>query len=239
MELTFEVFAARLQAGTSAHASDLYLACACSEQNPTALAAFDQMFIPTVRDAVARIERSHDFVAEVQQMLRERLLVGPAAKIREYRGGGALASWLRTAAVRTALNVRRRTKKETARAESLEPFEQLLDPAIALLRQRHVSDIDSALRRAIAALDPKERLLLNFYYIDGLTLAKIASLESVGTSTIFRRMSAATQTVLAAVRQELVDKLHLSSESLDSLIGHVRDDIDLSLSQVLGDPAEG
>lgn len=233
VELPFDVFAARLEAVTSAHASDLYLACACTEQDPAALAAFDPLFVQSVRDAIARIDRSHDFVAEVQQILRERLLVGPHAKIREYRGGGALTSWLRTAAVRTALNVRRRTKKETAPAEPVEPFEQLLDPAIALLRQRHVAEIDAALRRAIAALDPKERLLLNFYYVDGLTLAKIAALEKVGTSTIFRRMSAATQAVLTSIKQELGDKLHLSSDSLDSLLGHVRDDIDLSLSQVL------
>lgn len=239
VELAFEAFAARLEAGGRAHAADLYLATACTEQNPAALAEFDRLFLRSVRDAVARIDRSHDFIAEVQQILRERLLVGPDAKIREYRGGGALASWIRTAAVRTALNLRRRAKQEVKRegAGGAEPFEQLLDPAIALLRQRHMPEIDAALRRAIAALDSKERLLLHFYYVDGLTLAKIAALERVGTSTVFRRMNAATQTVLAAVKEELTDKLQLSSQSLDSLLGHVRDDIDLSLSQVLGTPA--
>jgi RNA polymerase sigma-70 factor (ECF subfamily) len=236
VDLAFEVFAARLEASGRAHASDLYLACACSEQSPAALAEFDRVFLRSVRDAVARIDRSHDFIAEVQQILRERLLVGPDAKIREYRGGGALASWIRTAAVRTALNLRRRAKQEIKR-EGPEPFEQLLDPAIALLRQRHMPEIDAALRRAIAALDAKERLLLHFYYVDGLTLAKIAALERVGTSTVFRRMNAATQTVLASVKEELGDKLQLSSQSLDSLLGHVRDDIDLSLSQILGTPA--
>ncbi len=242
IEVAFETFAARLEAGGRAHAADLYLACACAEQSPAALAEFDRLFLRSVRDAVARIDRSHDFIAEVQQILRERLLVGPDAKIREYRGGGALASWLRTAAVRTALNLRRRAKQEVKRggAEGFDgngPFEQLLDPAIALLRQRHMPEIDAALRRAIAALDSRERLLLHFYYVDGLTLAKIAALERVGTSTVFRRMNAATQTVLASVKQELTDKLQLSSQSLDSLLGHVRDDIDLSLSQVLGTPA--
>ncbi|MBC7975586.1 MAG: sigma-70 family RNA polymerase sigma factor [Myxococcales bacterium] len=236
IELAFETFAARLSAGGRAHAPDLYLACACAEQHPAALAEFDRMFLRCVRDAVARIDRSHDFVAEVQQILRERLLVGPDAKIREYRGGGALASWIRTAAVRTALNLRRRTKQETKRGDAVEPFEQLLDPAIALLRQRHMPEIDAALRRAIAALDPKDRLLLHFYYVDGLTLAKIAALERVGTSTVFRRLNAATQAVLASVKNDLTDKLQLSSQSLDSLLGHVRDDIDLSLSQVLGTP---
>src|SRR6185436_17482668 len=117
-------------------------------------------------------------------------------KIRDYRGGGALASWVRTAAVRTALNLRRRAKADPetgASSASSAPFEQLFDPEVALLRQRYMPEIDAALRQAIAALDPKERLLLHFYYVDGLTLAKIAGLERVGTSTVFRRLNAATQ----------------------------------------------
>jgi RNA polymerase sigma-70 factor (ECF subfamily) len=237
VELAFESFAARLEVGGSAYATDLYLACACSAQCPEALVAFDHMFLRCVREAVSRIDRSHDFLSEVQQILRERLLVGPDAKIREYRGGGALAAWIRTAAVRTALNLRRRAKQDIKRDASLEPFAPLLDPEIALLRQRHTADIDAALRRAIAALDARERLLLHYYYVDGLTLAKIAALEHVGTSTVFRRMNAATQAVLSSVRDELSEKLQLSTLSLDSLLRHVRDEIDLSLSQALGEPA--
>lgn len=136
--------------------------------------------------------------------------------------------------MRTALNLRRRSQLEAKRGATAEPFELLLDPEIAMLRQRHMPEIDAALRRAIAALEPKERLLLHFYYVDGLTLSKIATLERVGTSTIFRRLNTATQSVLASVKAELSDKLQLSVASLDSLLRNVRDDIDLSLSQVLG-----
>ncbi|HEY0193645.1 MAG TPA: sigma-70 family RNA polymerase sigma factor [Kofleriaceae bacterium] len=237
VEVTFNVFAARLgSAGELRHASDLYLACACADADPLALAEFDRLFLRSVRDAVARIDRSHDFLSEVQQILRERLLVGGDAKIREYRGGGALASWIRTAAVRTALNLRRRSQQELKRGAAAASFDQILDPEVAMLRQRYMPEIDGALRRSIAALEPKERLLLHFYYVDGLTLSKIAGLERVGTSTIFRRLTAATQAVLSSLRHELSDKLQLGANSLDSLLRHVRDDIDLSLSQVLGSP---
>ncbi len=237
VEVAFDAFAARIEGAGVAHATDLYLACACGDANPAALAEFDRVFLRSVRDAVARIDRSHDFVSEVQQILRERLLVGDDAKIREYRGGGALASWIRTAAVRTALNLRRRSQQEAKRGAATEPFEQLLDPQVAMLRQRYMPEIDGALRRAIAALAPKERLLLHFYYVDGLTLSKIAGLERVGTSTIFRRLNAATHSVLTSVKGELSDKLQLSVDSLDSLLRNVRDDIYLSLSQVLGSVA--
>lgn len=241
LDVPRETFAARATAAAPAHHADLYLACACSDGDPAALAELDRRFAPVARDAAATIDRSPDFVAEVQQILRERMLVGPHAKIRDYRGNGPLAGWIRTAAVRTALNLRRSTKHaashhaEAAGEAAIEhAFDPLLDdPALALMRQRYKPEIDAALRTAIAALPAADRLLLQFYYVDGLTLAKIATLERVGTSTIFRRLAAATQRVLGAVKATLVDKLGVSRDSLDSLIRCVQDDIDLSLSQLL------
>src|SRR5687768_11339566 len=106
IDVLFSSFAARMtDAQSRANASDLYLACACSDGNRLALLEFERRFIGRVRDAVVRIDASYDFIVEVQQVLRERLLVGPAAKIRSYRGAGGLAAWVRTAALRTALNL--------------------------------------------------------------------------------------------------------------------------------------
>lgn len=233
IHVAFDAFSTRAVGAERAHLDDLYLACALSAADPVALAAFDEQFLSAVGDAVAKIDNSRDFVAEVQQILRERLLVGPHAKIHDYRGGGALAGWVRTAAVRTALNLQRATRRETPLTTPIEDFDSLLDPAISLLRQRHAADIDAALRRAIAGLDPRARLLLQFYYVDGLTLAQIAAVERIGTSTVFRRLHGATQTVLAELKRELAQRFQLSSASLDSLIRHVQDDIDLSISGVL------
>ena len=189
IHVAFDAFSARSVGAERAHLDDLYLACALSAGDPGALAAFDEQFLSAVGDAVAKIDSSRDFVAEIQQILRERLLVGPHAKIHDYRGGGALAGWVRTAAVRTALNLRRATRRETPLSTPVERIDSLLDPAIELLRQRHAGDIDAALRRAIAALESRARLLLQFYYVDGLTLAQIGRLRHVHESTISRRLT--------------------------------------------------
>lgn len=235
IDVSLAAFAARVDGERSrANAGDLYLACACSEGNPRALAEFDRQYIGCVRDAIARIDRSYDFIAEVQQILRERLLVGPGAKIRDYRGIGPLVSWVRTAAVRTALNLRRSGNQEIRQGASLEPFQPMLDPELALLKQEYAPEIDLALRRALDRLEPKERLLLHFYYVDGLTLAKIAALEHVGTTTVFRRLNAASRKVLAGLRDDLATRLRLSTRSLDSLIRHVQQEVVLSVSRILG-----
>jgi RNA polymerase sigma-70 factor (ECF subfamily) len=214
-------------------ARDLYLACACSASDPRALAEFDRLYLATVRAAVARIDQAPDFIDEVQQVLRERLLVGDNAKINSYRGTGPLAAWVRTAAVRTALNLKRAGTPVADELATPPEWEPLLDAETAMLQQRHRSEINEALTRALAELDSQDRLLLRFYYVENLTLAKIAVLNQVGISTVFRRLTAVTSSVLTRVKVQLAERLGLSTQSLDSLIGGIKSQIDLSLSQLL------
>jgi RNA polymerase sigma-70 factor (ECF subfamily) len=243
IEVPFAVFVARMQDGgrsagwptVSAHARDVYLACACSASDATALARFEQHYLQSARAAIARVDSSADFIAEVQQVVRERLLVGREAKIKEYRGSGALAGWARTAAVRAALNMRRSEKLQARLAQPRAAEEEpLLDPQLAIVKRRYEVDIGGALQRALAGLDCDDRLLLRYHYVDRLTLAKIAVLQKTSVSTIFRRLSAVAEAVRVSVKQDLGERLRLSTESLDSLLRIVRDDIDLRLSQLLG-----
>ena len=238
--VAYDVFATRVGEGggaaaVAAHAEDLYLACACAAQDPAALREFERHHLAGVRAAVARIDHGEDFAAEVQQLLRERLFVGEQAKIGEYRGTGPLAGWVRTAAVRTALNLLRAGKREVSAEESSAALAQLLDPETALLRQHHRSEIDRALANALARLAPDERVLLRWTYLDRLTLAKVALLQGVSAPTVHRRLAATTATLLAEVRRDLATRLALSGQSLDSLIGAVDVELGLSLSRLLRD----
>jgi RNA polymerase sigma-70 factor (ECF subfamily) len=245
IDVPFETFAARVAAagvrgsadgaaGATINGRELYLACACAAGDLAALREFEEGYLGAARAAIARIDRSPDFVAEVQQVLRERLLVGPDAKLADYRGSGSLAGWVRTAAVRTALNLLRSYKGQVDDDESLGQLEQRLSPELALMKEQHRRDINAAIQRALAELSSDDRLILRYYYVDGLTLAKVAGLQKVSLSTVYRRLEAATQTVLARVRTDLADRLRLSTESLDSLLRNIHDEIDLSLSQLLG-----
>jgi RNA polymerase sigma-70 factor (ECF subfamily) len=242
IDVPFDLFAARLErAGAAAltsegraYASDLYLACACSDGNRAALGEFDRRYLGDVRAALARIDRSEDTTAEVLQQVRERLFVGADAKINEYRGSGPLAGWVRTVAVRTAFQLRRSAQVRDRHVRSVEPLASLFDAETAVFKQRHMGDVNAALRRALGELDAGDRLLLRLYYVEGLTLAKIGVIQQVGVSTVFRRLTAATQAVLARVKNELAEQLGLSAASLESLLRGAAREIDLSMSQMLG-----
>jgi RNA polymerase sigma-70 factor, ECF subfamily len=241
IDVTFDRFVERLERsqslpagdGASERACDLYLACACEEWNASALEQFDRRYLDIVEEAVARIDGSADFVAEVRQMLRERILVGPDAKIREYRGGGSLRGWVRTVALRTALNLRRAVQKNVPLLQSSSQLAELLDPALVIVQERHQEEIQAALKSALDKLDSDERLLLRFYYVDRLTLSQIARLHDVSISTVFRRMEGATGGVLDRVRQEIGKRLQLSTESLDSLLNNIHISLSGSLTQLL------
>jgi RNA polymerase sigma-70 factor len=141
---------------------------------------------------------------------------------------------VRTAAVRTALNMQRAAQSRRHDAPLTdEPMAQILDPEMALLYASHKHEVTASLERAITGLEPEARLLLRFYYADQLTISRIAALEGVGLATVHRRLTAATAAVLAGVRGDLSDRLQMSTESLDSLLRGVQSQIDLSLSQLL------
>jgi RNA polymerase sigma-70 factor (ECF subfamily) len=232
--LELDTFVARLEdAGSEAlaHAHDLYLACACSDGNAAALARFERDYLDAADEAIARIDAAPEFVSEVKQLLSARLLVGPTAKIREYRGSGGLVGWVRTAAVRTALNLQRSYKRVDAGADAAR--EPGRDPEVALIKAHHQADISAALQRAVERLEPADRQLLRFYYVESLTLARIAVLQDIGVSIVFRQLTAATKALLAAVKTDLAERLGLSPESLESLLRDVQQGMTASLTQLL------
>jgi RNA polymerase sigma-70 factor (ECF subfamily) len=96
------------------HIADLYLACGCASQLPAAIAAFERTHLAPVAAIIRRIDSSSDFVDEVRQRLRERLLVGTHRRISDYAGTGPLAAWVGVAATRLALNTRRERQREAA-----------------------------------------------------------------------------------------------------------------------------
>jgi RNA polymerase sigma-70 factor (ECF subfamily) len=77
------------------HAGDLYLACACAAGDPRALAHFERLYLTQLGAYVARIDRSADFLDELAQILRARLLLGSLDKpapILGYSGRGPLGA---------------------------------------------------------------------------------------------------------------------------------------------------
>jgi RNA polymerase sigma-70 factor (ECF subfamily) len=236
--------AARLPDGTATagaidalHASDLYLACGCAHGDVRAIAYFETRFLGEVADFVAQIDSSATFADEVRQRLREKLLVsedGTAPKISEYAGRGPLGGWLRVAAVRTALNLRRddyaHNKAATARRPQVAPT---ADPEIDYLKTRYGDELRQALQAALESLGTDERNVLRMHYIDGLNIDEIGSAYRVHRSTVARWLAASREDILVETKRILAVKLRIDDGEVDSMIELVRSQINISIRRLL------
>ncbi|HEX8953891.1 MAG TPA: transcriptional regulator, partial [Polyangia bacterium] len=157
--------------GDELYVEDLYLACACVDRLPRALAIFEARHLTVVPRHLSRLDRSPAFVDEVRQRLRERLFVGSdgeAPRLAGYSGRGPLATWVKIAAIRLALNLRR-----DDRDQSLGPGDEPMiagNPELLLLRHRHRADFNTAFALAVAALGVEQRQLLRLHFLDSVPL---------------------------------------------------------------------
>jgi RNA polymerase sigma-70 factor (ECF subfamily) len=216
------------------HVSDLYLACACADGDAGALALFERQFLARVGDAVARVDSSRAFIDEVRQRLRERLLVGPTAKIADYSGSGSLEGWVMVAAIRLAHNLVRSDRVREAAARTLAdevPLDE--DPELEIIRARYQGEVQSALRDALAMLSPDERHLMRLHYVEGVGLDRIGALHRVNKSTVSRWLAAARARILDEAKRTLAARLGLDEPSLRSLLRVVHQDLELSLGPLM------
>ena len=221
----------------SIYVADFYLASACAMHLPRALALFDSFFLSQVPRFVAHMRPSSPFVDELQQRLREKLLVSAAKaspRIAEYSGRGSLASWLRVAAVRAAIDLARQRGQSSSELDpSREPAPSGSDPELSYLRERYRPLFEQAFRKSVATLNSEQRNLLRMHFLDGLTLDQLASFFQVNRTTITRRIIAARESILDEVRRHVGDELSLSMSEVHSLLAAVRSHLDLSLPSFL------
>jgi RNA polymerase sigma-70 factor, ECF subfamily len=238
ISITKEVFSEHLARHADAsHESDLYLACGVLHRDPAALAYFEDQFMAKVPEYVLRIRIGRDVVEEVQQKLRESLIMGTdghTPKIAEYSGKGALGGWLRVTAVRTALNQVRGASSGPKTEELGDEVSLAADPELAYVKE-HAQDLFAdAFKRVLAGLDENGRTILRLHYIDGLTMDQLARLYKTPRSTIARRVAEARQKILEATETLLRDERRLSPSAVASVIRQAKSRLDVTITRLLG-----
>lgn len=214
---------------------DLYLATACLVGDAAALTALDTHVIAKLDKAVSGLDSSRAFLEEVRQVVRERLLVGAAPRLAEYSGRGALLAWARTVALRLALNLRRDGGKETPHEDEALHALPLggADLELDYVRSQHRADFTAAFADALASLDPKERNVLRLSIIDRLSIDQIAAVYGTHRATAARWVNAAREALLERTRKNLAERLKLTGSELQSLLGALQSNLEISLNRML------
>ncbi|WNG52132.1 sigma-70 family RNA polymerase sigma factor [Archangium minus] len=220
---------------------DLLLAFACLSGDALALKELSQRLDIEVRAAMRGLGAEPELVDEVRSVLGHKLLVsdGEAPKLATYTGLGPLAAWLRVAAMRTGISLRRGTQREVRTDEQtlLDAMDPALDPEARLMRERHAELLRSALHEAMAALSTRERNLLRMYYAEGIKLDKLGAMHRVNASTISRWIARAREEVLERTREALGAHLKMNTSQVESVLG-LAQSLDMSLESLLRGPAD-
>lgn len=221
-----------------AHQADVYLACACAQGIASALAVVEPVLTADVARAVASVDPSRPFVADVIQVVRQRVFVpanGRPARIASYAGVSSLRSWLCAVGVRCALT-QRRTKSgrvmERAGTGELERFARG-GPELEYLRHRYKGAFEDAVRVAVTSLTRPEQTLLRLNLFERMSIDGLAVAYGVSRATAARRLASARAALLRKTRDELRSKVHLTSTEVESIASVLRSQLEINMAELL------
>lgn len=215
--------------------SDLFLACACSQGDATALSLLETRYLAQLPRSLARVNASAAFADEVLQLLRRKLFspgAGKSPRILAYAGRGPLIGWLRAAALRTALSLREANWREKGLDSAIEAdlIASAADPEQALAKGQLRAHLKKALREAFDSLSAEERNLIRLHLVEGLSIDRLAVMFQIHRSTAARRIGRIRELLLEETRGHLAERAGLRDSDLDSALRLFQSGMDVSLS---------
>ena len=191
---------------SSLHLEDLALACACALGDAAAWDHFVLEMRPVLYRAADALDRSGGAREIADSLYADLYGVNQRGGTRQsllryFHGRSSLATWLRAVLSQRYVDrvrVERRTEpllEESPTSASPSP----VDPDCS----RFAGMLRTALQRALAELEPRERLRLRCYYAQELTLAQTGKLLKEHEATTSRQLARTRQSVREAVERDL------------------------------------
>jgi RNA polymerase sigma-70 factor (ECF subfamily) len=217
---------------------DLWLALGCARGDAAALRTLERLAFPDARAALARMNVRGDAAEEVLQVVRERMFVaepGETPRILAAAGKGDLRGLIKVAAVRTALNLRRRDYRLEQGDEPLFAALAAADdsPEARALKDEHRAAFKTAVEDVLAKLDARDRNVLRMHLVHQLSIDDIGRTYDVHRATAARWLTAIRDRLQDETRELLRERLGLPDRDLDSLFRAVESQLAVSFRRVL------
>jgi RNA polymerase sigma-70 factor (ECF subfamily) len=179
------------------HLTDLALACACAAGHEPAWEHVVRELRPVLyraADALDPTGRAREIADSLYGDLFGLRSGQPRASLfRYYHGRSSLATWLRAMLAQRHVDAVRAGRRTDALPEeadaTMQPAALVVEAKPEPERARYIAVVLAALRLAIAALAPPERLRFACYYADGLTLAETGRMLGEHEATVSRQLA--------------------------------------------------
>lgn len=230
----FRAFAAPLL-GQDVNLPDLLLSWASLRKDRAALAELDRRLERTAASALSKYQ---DLAHEILQEVREKLLVGPKAKLRAYNGRGALVRYLRAVLTTTAIDKLRERQAATPGRQSDDDSLSTIASAEAsaesrLFNARAKAAFAAAFKQALTRLTQQERMILRMKFVDDLSVEDVGSAFGVHRTTALRWLEKIRREVLAETRAVLQSKFQVADGELDGFMSEMELSVGERLSVLL------
>jgi RNA polymerase sigma-70 factor (ECF subfamily) len=192
----------------SLRVTELALARACAAGNERAWEDFMLRYREKLHDAALSITREDSRARELAGSIYADLYgtgtrdSARISKLSYYNGRGSLEGWLRTVLAQRHVNEYRGGRRSVSLEEETDAGKQF-----AIQDPTPVPQVDARLNvatdEALAAISAEERCILAYYFLDDLTLARIASILGVHESTISRKL----EKLVRALRKDILLRL--------------------------------
>jgi RNA polymerase sigma-70 factor (ECF subfamily) len=222
-------------------ADDVYLAIACADGAPAAIAHLEREYMQEVEIAASKLRATKDQTDEMRGHLRQILFTaepGRAAALASFSGRGDLRGYLRVIVTRELIRMINKGRREVPLGddEILDRLGIPNDPEISIMRRRYGADVDAALRAALAGLDDRGRALLRYSLIDGWSIDRIAEVYGVHRATAARWLTGVRERIGDRIRSELATRLSLPVDEVSSIVRLLHSRIEVSFERIIADP---
>jgi RNA polymerase sigma-70 factor (ECF subfamily) len=184
------------------HLDDLVLACGCAAGDEKAWEHFVREHRPVLYRAAEALDPgggARDLADGIYGELFERAL------FRYFHGRSSLSTWLRAVLAQRHVDRVRATRRLAPLPEDeAAGMSPAPEPATSTFdRHRYAELMRAALQRALAMLEPRERLRLACYYAQGLTLAETGRLLGEHEATCSRQLARTRKQLRSDIERDL------------------------------------
>ncbi len=231
----------------SLNLDDLCLAVACAKGDDAAW----EDFFRDYRGYLTGISRAHTSDGGKAEQLADSTfaeLYGlreaegeRVSKFSFYSGRGSLKGWLRAVVFQLSADMHRQSNRYVQTEED-EDLDRLAKPVeangrhsteITFVRDRYRAAVADALRRGFTQLEPKERLLLAYYYCDEMTLREIGRLFNVHEASISRWIAKTNKHVRKLVEKNLANEHRFKRREISEAIELAGRELDITAKEYL------
>jgi RNA polymerase sigma-70 factor len=224
------------------HVADLAVACACTDGSEAAWDYFVREYRPVLYRAADSLDAGGGARELADSLYGELFGLTLRDGVRRshldyYHGRSALGTWLRAVLSQRFVDRVRGARRSEPLPDDDGPHAVAAGPPPATDAHwvRALELVRTALRIAVAALVPRDRLRLSCYYAQSMTLAQIGRLLNEHEATVSRHLTRTRKALRQDIERHLREQHRMSDAEIGESLSAVADNAGtLDLAELLG-----